>query len=76
MGILYRKRLAAAPDEEREQLKAQLVEEQIRISGGVSRAMAIDVVDEVIAPEQTRERVALALREAPGARGDHGNITL
>lgn len=76
VGILYRKRLAAAPDEEREQLKAQLIEEQIRISGGVSRAMAIDVVDEVIAPEQTRERVAQALREAPGARGDHGNIPL
>ncbi len=76
VGILHRKKLAAAPDEERVQLKAKLVEEHIQISGGVSRAMAIDVVDEVIAPEQTRERVAQALREAPGARGDHGNIPL
>jgi acetyl-CoA/propionyl-CoA carboxylase carboxyl transferase subunit len=76
VGILHRKKLAAAPDEERIQLKAKLVEEHIQISGGVSRAIAIDVVDEIIAPEQTRERVARALREAPSARGHHGNIPL
>lgn len=76
VGILHRKRLAAAPEEEREALHAQLTEEHERIAGGVDRAMAIGVVDEVIDPRVTRRKLAEALAAAPAGRGSHGNIPL
>jgi acetyl-CoA/propionyl-CoA carboxylase carboxyl transferase subunit len=76
VGILHRRKLAAAPDEEREALQAQLVEEHEKIAGGVNRAVEIGVVDEVITPAETRRRVAEALASAPAGRGAHGNIPL
>ena len=76
VNILHRKKLAAAPAEEREALRAQLIEEQIRVAGGVSRALEIGVVDDVITPIETRRRIAEALAAAPAARGAHGNIPL
>jgi len=47
-----------------------------RIAGGVNRALAIGVVDEVIEPHDTRRRLVQALAEAPAGRGSHGNIPL
>jgi acetyl-CoA/propionyl-CoA carboxylase carboxyl transferase subunit len=76
VNILHRKKLAAAPHEEREALRAQLIEEQLRDAGGVNRALEIGVVDEVIKPNETRRRIAEALAAAPAARGAHGNIPL
>ena len=76
VNILHRKKLAAARPEEREALRTQLVEEQTRVAGGVSRAVEIGVVDEVIRPERTRRRIAEAVAAAPAARGAHGNIPL
>ncbi|HEX5542916.1 MAG TPA: carboxyl transferase domain-containing protein [Micromonospora sp.] len=76
VNILHRKELAAAPQEEREALRAQLIEEQTRVAGGVNRALEIGVVDEVIEPSVTRRRIAEALAAAPPARGAHGNIPL
>jgi acetyl-CoA/propionyl-CoA carboxylase carboxyl transferase subunit len=76
VNILHRKKLAAASPETREELRAQLVAEQIRVAGGVSRALEIGVVDEVIAPIDTRRRLAEALAAAPAGRGNHGNIPL
>ncbi|WP_246258268.1 acyl-CoA carboxylase subunit beta [Amycolatopsis anabasis] len=76
VGILHRKKLAAAPEEDREDLRARLIAEQRETAGGVGRAMRLGVVDEVITPEDTRRRVAEALAEAPAGRGDHGNIPL
>jgi acetyl-CoA/propionyl-CoA carboxylase carboxyl transferase subunit len=76
VNILHRKKLAAAPHEQREALRAQLVEEQTRFAGGVQRALEIGVVDAVIEPAQTRRRIADALANAPAARGAHGNIPL
>ncbi|SDC59590.1 acyl-CoA carboxylase subunit beta [Actinokineospora iranica] len=76
VGILHRKKLAAAPEEEREALHARLTAEHERIAGGVDRAMAIGVVDEVIDPRQTRQKLAEALAAAPAGRGSHGNIPL
>jgi acetyl-CoA/propionyl-CoA carboxylase carboxyl transferase subunit len=76
VGILHRKKLAAAPEEEREALHTRLVEEHERIAGGVNRAMAIGVIDEVIDPAQTRRKLAEALAAAPAGRGAHGNIPL
>ncbi|WP_323055144.1 acyl-CoA carboxylase subunit beta [Saccharopolyspora sp. NFXS83] len=76
VGVLHRKALAAAPDEEREALQDKLAEEHERAAGGVGRAMSIGVVDEVVEPAQTRRRVAEALAAAPANRGAHGNIPL
>jgi acetyl-CoA/propionyl-CoA carboxylase carboxyl transferase subunit len=76
VNILHRKRLAAVPAEKRDELRAQLIEEQTTIAGGVHRALQIGVVDDVITPIDTRRRVAEALAAAPAARGAHGNIPL
>ncbi|HEY3006463.1 MAG TPA: carboxyl transferase domain-containing protein [Micromonosporaceae bacterium] len=76
VNILHRKRLAAAPAEERESLRAQLIEDQTRVAGGVNRALEIGVIDDVIKPTETRRRIAEALAGAPAARGAHGNIPL
>ncbi|MGK5519370.1 acyl-CoA carboxylase subunit beta [Micromonospora sp. URMC 107] len=76
VNILHRRKLAAVPAEERETLRAHLVEEQTRIAGGVNRALEIGVVDDVITPAETRRRIAEALAAAPAARGAHGNIPL
>jgi acetyl-CoA/propionyl-CoA carboxylase carboxyl transferase subunit len=76
VGILHRKRIAAAADHERDALKSRLTAEQVRIAGGVGRAMAIGVLDEVISPRRTRRRLAEAFAAAPAGRGVHGNIPL
>ncbi len=76
VGILHRKKLAAAAPHEREALHAQLAEEHERVAGGVNRALEIGVVDEVIEPTQTRRRLVAALAAAIPGRGAHGNIPL
>ncbi|MFD1499503.1 acyl-CoA carboxylase subunit beta [Streptosporangium lutulentum] len=76
VGILHRKKLAAAPEHEREALKTRLVQEHEALSGGVTRALALQVVDEVIDPAGTKSRLAAAFAAVPGRRGDHNNIPL
>jgi acetyl-CoA/propionyl-CoA carboxylase carboxyl transferase subunit len=76
VNVLYRKKLAAAPADEREKLRTELVEQQTRVAGGVNRALEIGVVDDVVKPTDTRRRIAEALAAAPAARGAHGNIPL
>jgi len=76
VNILHRKKLAAAPADEREALRVELIDEQTRVAGGVNRALEIGVVDDVVKPEETRRRIAEALAAAPAARGAHGNIPL
>jgi acetyl-CoA/propionyl-CoA carboxylase carboxyl transferase subunit len=76
VGILHRKKLAAAPPGEREALHAKLADEHERIAGGVNRALQIGVVDEVVEPRQTKRRLVAALADAPAGRGAHGNIPL
>jgi acetyl-CoA/propionyl-CoA carboxylase carboxyl transferase subunit len=76
VGILHRKKLAAAPPGEREALHVQLAAEHEKIAGGVSRAMDIGVVDEVVEPARTRAALVEALAAAPAGRGAHGNIPL
>ncbi|MFC3987341.1 acyl-CoA carboxylase subunit beta [Actinoplanes siamensis] len=76
VNILHRKVLAAASDGEREQLRARLVEEQIRTAGGVHRAVEAGLVDQIVAPAQTRRRIAEVLAAAAQRRGRHGNIPL
>jgi acetyl-CoA/propionyl-CoA carboxylase carboxyl transferase subunit len=76
VGILHRKQLAAVPPAEREALHARLAEEHERLAGGVDRALAIGVVDAVVEPAHTRQRLVAALAAAPAGRGAHGNIPL
>ncbi|HET6214564.1 MAG TPA: carboxyl transferase domain-containing protein, partial [Micromonosporaceae bacterium] len=76
VNILHRKKIAATPPDQRDAIRAQLIEEQTRTAGGVNRALEIGVVDDVIKPTETRRRIAEALANAPAARGAHGNIPL
>ncbi|MEU1549656.1 carboxyl transferase domain-containing protein [Nocardia sp. NPDC005745] len=76
VGILHKKALAAAPEEEREALHERLTAEHERIAGGVERAIAIGVVDQVIDPAKTRSVIAAALAAAPARASHHKNIPL
>lgn len=74
--ILYRRRLAEVPDDQRAALETELAAEHESRAGGLDRAMAFGVVDEVIPPGKTRIALARAIVQAPPARGAHGNIPL
>jgi acetyl-CoA/propionyl-CoA carboxylase carboxyl transferase subunit len=74
--ILHRRKLAAAPEEERHALEEQLAAEHEKIAGGLQRAQDLGVIDEVIDPAKTRRVIAQAIAEATPARGAHGNIPL
>ncbi len=76
VGILHKKKLAAAADHEREALHNALADEHERIAGGVDSAIDIGVVDEKIDPAHTRSKLTQALAEAPARRGRHKNIPL
>jgi acetyl-CoA/propionyl-CoA carboxylase carboxyl transferase subunit len=76
VNVLHRKKLAATPADQREAVRAQLIDEQTHTAGGVGRALEVGVVDDVIEPKETRRRIAEALASAPAARGAHGNIPL
>jgi acetyl-CoA/propionyl-CoA carboxylase carboxyl transferase subunit len=76
VGILHRRKLAAAPPGEREALHAQLAAEHEKVAGGVNRALEIGVIDRVVEPGETRRVLAEALAAAPPGRGAHGNIPL
>jgi acetyl-CoA/propionyl-CoA carboxylase carboxyl transferase subunit len=76
VGILHKKKLAAAPDHEREALHDELAAEHERLAGGVDNAIDIGVVDEKIDPAHTRSKLTEALAQAPSRRGRHKNIPL
>ena len=78
--ILHRRKLADVPEDARTQVENELAEEHERIAGGVDKAVAIGVVDEVVEPTRTRSAlagaIATALEADPDIRGHHGNIPL
>src|SRR3712207_814938 len=76
VGILHRRRLAAVPEADRAAFEERLVAEHEAIAGGVDRGITLGLVDAVIQPAETRYHLAVALNDAPVARGDHGNIPL
>jgi acetyl-CoA/propionyl-CoA carboxylase carboxyl transferase subunit len=76
VGILHKKKLAAADPEERETLHEELAIEHEKLAGGVDSAIDIGVVDAKIDPEHTRSVLTEALAEAPARRGRHKNIPL
>ena len=74
--ILHRRELAAAPADQRHQLEAELAAQHEREAGGLPRAIALGVIDEIIEPAKTRQAIASAIAEAPAWKGVHGNIPL
>jgi acetyl-CoA/propionyl-CoA carboxylase carboxyl transferase subunit len=74
--ILHRRTLADVPPDKLHEVEADLAAEHQREAGGLERAQALGVIDEVIEPSQTREAIIRAIAEAPQRRGHHGNIPL
>ena len=74
--VLHRRILADLPVEQREAMELELAAEHEKISGGVTRAVEIGAVDEIIEPAKTRSALAKVIAEAPHRRGAHGNIPL
>jgi acetyl-CoA/propionyl-CoA carboxylase carboxyl transferase subunit len=74
--ILHRRELAAAPADQRHELEAELAAQHEREAGGLPRAIALGVIDEIIEPAKTRQAIASAIAEAPALQGVHGNIPL
>jgi acetyl-CoA/propionyl-CoA carboxylase carboxyl transferase subunit len=74
--ILHRRALAELPTEQRHEAEAELAAEHEREAGGLPRAIALGVVDEIIEPAKTRQALARAIAAVPPARGRHGNIPL
>ncbi|MBO0816306.1 MAG: acyl-CoA carboxylase subunit beta [Actinobacteria bacterium] len=74
--ILHRRTLADVPPDKLHEVEADLAAEHQREAGGLERAQALGVVDEVIEPSQTREAIVRAIASTPQRRGCHGNIPL
>ncbi len=74
--VLHRRLLADIPNEQRESMELELAAEHEKESGGVSRAIEIGAVDEIIEPNKTRSALARIIADAPHRRGSHGNIPL
>jgi acetyl-CoA/propionyl-CoA carboxylase carboxyl transferase subunit len=76
VAVRHRRALAAVPEPDRAALRGQLVDAHLSTVDGLARALALEVVDEIIDPAQTRYRVAEAIAGAPLGRGHGGNIPL
>jgi len=74
--ILHRRTLADVPADQLHEAETRLAEEHEREAGGLDRAQALGVIDEVIDPATTRAAIARAIAAAPQVRGSHGNIPL
>ena len=74
--ILHRRTLADVPPDQLQEAEARLAGEHEREAGGLERARALGVIDEVIEPSATREAIVRAIAAAPQVRGRHGNIPL
>ena len=74
--VLHRRLLSGLPEDQRENMELELAAEHERNTGGVTKAIEIGVVDEVIEPNKTRSKIAQAIAAAPKLRGAHSNIPL
>jgi acetyl-CoA/propionyl-CoA carboxylase carboxyl transferase subunit len=74
--VLKRRELAAVPDQLRGAAEQRLAAAHETESGGVERAVDLGLVDEIIAPDQTRRAVSMALAAELPRAGRHGNIPL
>ncbi|MEO8328920.1 MAG: acyl-CoA carboxylase subunit beta, partial [Candidatus Nanopelagicales bacterium] len=71
-----RRRLAELPEDMRAEMEQELADEHELIAGGIDKAIALGVVDEVVSPDRTRSSIAAAIVAAAPLRGRHGNIPL
>jgi acetyl-CoA/propionyl-CoA carboxylase carboxyl transferase subunit len=76
VGVLHRRVLGAVAGEERARMVTRLADEHRRETGGVARAVELGLVDEIVAPADTRARLIRAFAAAPAGRGRHRNIPL
>jgi acetyl-CoA/propionyl-CoA carboxylase carboxyl transferase subunit len=74
--ILHRRTLAGLPPDQIREAEADLAAQHEREAGGLDRACALGVVDEIIDPALTKEAIAYAIDGAAPGRGGHGNIPL
>jgi len=74
--LLHRRHIAATPERERDAFVARLAMEHRATTGGLARAVELNVVDGIVEPAGTRRRVAQILAAAPAGHGQHGNIPL
>ena len=74
--ILHRRTLAGLPPDQVQEAEADLAAQHERDAGGLDRACALGVVDEIIDPALTKEAIAHAIDGAAPRRGAHGNIPL
>ncbi len=74
--ILHKRRLAGVPADQLHEAETALAAEHEATVGGLSRAVEIGVIDEVISPAATVEAIAAAIAAAPQRRGSHANIPL
>jgi len=74
--ILHRRKLAEVGEALRPSLELELAAEHEKLAGGIEKAVAMGVVDDVVSPSRTRSVIAAAIAAAPQNRGTHGNIPL
>jgi acetyl-CoA/propionyl-CoA carboxylase carboxyl transferase subunit len=74
--ILHKRKLAAVPADQLFEAETALAAEHAATVGGLSRAVEIGVIDEVISPASTATAIAAAIAAAPDRRGAHKNIPL
>jgi acetyl-CoA/propionyl-CoA carboxylase carboxyl transferase subunit len=74
--ILHRRKLAEVGEALRPSLELELAAEHEKLAGGIDKALALGVVDDVVSPSETRSTIAEAIAAAPAAQGSHGNIPL
>lgn len=74
--VLHRRELAGLEGVERAAAVARLAQDHLAATGGLARAVAAGVVDEVIDPARTRESVGRVLAQARPVRGLNANIPL
>jgi acetyl-CoA/propionyl-CoA carboxylase carboxyl transferase subunit len=76
VSVLHRRRLAAATDDERDELRRRLVEDYEAEFAGAEQGVACGVIDAVIAPADTRAEIASVLAAHPARPAHLGNIPL
>ncbi|MDX3620068.1 carboxyl transferase domain-containing protein, partial [Streptomyces europaeiscabiei] len=81
VNILHRRTIAAAPDDERETVRARLIQEYEDTLLNPYTAAERGYVDAVITPSETRRHLVLGLRQLRTKRESlppkkHGNIPL
>ena len=74
VGILHRRTLAAAADDDRPAVLAGLIAEHERTIGGLHRAVELGAVDEIIEPAETRPGWCGHSPPRRLGAGAHGNI--